>query len=528
MHLQEHLRVFTRSQAANAINNKDNTSNTSKPSRTSKVKFSSQLAVVHVSSPKGNEDFDCDVDAGDAPPNVPDPVTRWMRSSPEPVSEQGSSVGGQSGQSVVHEQPDGSGHSGHCGQVDDDKDHEELDADQKDMDADYEGDLPETEFSKSLTRLPSDQAPPPLPPVPSLMIPPLPPLPPLPPPQDETHDADIPSSLKNEPPSYSSELPDNVSKSPDEILQDKRQQIQKLQAEVEQEQLAQEIPLDPNAELHEEDEPDEYDKEQAERDQEDLNQAKATFQFDYTNPSRVLWDLERWKFEYLTDPVWKKVYWALKEENTQDLAPEVLSKVILKGVFLVKEGRTVVPGRLIQPVLKAYHENKTYGHFGINKMKDLMRRYYFIPDLHEEVKKLIDECHTCQITKADNRAPAGQMHPLPIPVQRWTDISMDFLGHLPKTSRGHNEVWTIIDQATKMAHFIPVKNTMKAAEMERLFIDNIVRIHGTPSTIVSDRDTKIIADIWDQFVKLLNIRKKLTVAGRAQADGQAEVGNRAC
>ena len=64
---------------------------------------------------------------------------------------------------------------------------------------------------------------------------------------------------------------------------------------------------------------------------------------------------------------------------------------------------------------------------------------------------------------------------------------MDFVLRLPRTQRGYDSVWVIIDRLTKLAHFIPVKTTYSVAQYARLYIKNIVSLHEMPISIVSDR-----------------------------------------
>ena len=70
---------------------------------------------------------------------------------------------------------------------------------------------------------------------------------------------------------------------------------------------------------------------------------------------------------------------------------------------------------------------------------------------------------------------------------------MDFIVGLPKTPNGHDYIWVIVDRLTKVAHFIPIRTEYKGSKLAQLYIDNILRLHGVPSRIVSDRGTQFIA-----------------------------------
>jgi hypothetical protein len=98
----------------------------------------------------------------------------------------------------------------------------------------------------------------------------------------------------------------------------------------------------------------------------------------------------------------------------------------------------------------------------------------------------VARCDTCQRTKAEHQKPAGLLQPLPVPEWKWEEIGMDFVTGLPRTQKGNDSIWVIIDRLTKVTHFVPVKTTFGGAALARIYLKEIVRLHGIPRKIVSE------------------------------------------
>jgi hypothetical protein len=96
-------------------------------------------------------------------------------------------------------------------------------------------------------------------------------------------------------------------------------------------------------------------------------------------------------------------------------------------------------------------------------------------------------CNVCQRVKAEHQRPAGLLHPLKIPEWKWKEIDMDFITGLPRTSKGCDSIWVIVDSLTKVAHFILVKTTYKVSQWAEYYMARIVSLHGEPKKIILDR-----------------------------------------
>ena len=95
--------------------------------------------------------------------------------------------------------------------------------------------------------------------------------------------------------------------------------------------------------------------------------------------------------------------------------------------------------------------------------------------------------------KTEHQRPVGLLQHLEVAEWKWEHVTMDFVTHFPRTSRGHDIVWVIVDRLTKLAHFLAVQMTFTLEDFIRLYIREIVWLHGVPVSIISDRDPRFIA-----------------------------------
>jgi transposase InsO family protein len=99
---------------------------------------------------------------------------------------------------------------------------------------------------------------------------------------------------------------------------------------------------------------------------------------------------------------------------------------------------------------------------------------------------------------------------------------MDFIVGLPNTSQRHDSIWVIVDRLTKTAHFLPVHTTYNAKKYAEIYLDQIVRLHGVPKTIISDHGAQFIARFWEQLQHALGTKLIRSSAYHPQTDGQTE------
>ena len=137
------------------------------------------------------------------------------------------------------------------------------------------------------------------------------------------------------------------------------------------------------------------------------------------------------------------------------------------------------------------------------------------------IEHYIKSCDICSRSKPRRHLPYGLLKPLPIPSSPWLSLSMDFIGPLPNSST-YDIILVVVDRLTKMAIFIPTVSTLKAEGLVNLFRDHVIRLHGFPESIVSDRGVLFTSKFWSTFTELTGIKLLLSTAYHQQTNGQSE------
>ncbi|XP_070046842.1 uncharacterized protein [Nicotiana tomentosiformis] len=161
-------------------------------------------------------------------------------------------------------------------------------------------------------------------------------------------------------------------------------------------------------------------------------------------------------------------------------------------------------------------------HPGSTKMYHDIKDVYWWNDMKKNIAEFVAQCTSCQQVKIEHQKPGGLMQTIEIPTWKWEAINMDFITGLPRSNRKFDSIWVIVDRLTKSAHFLLVRSTYTAEDYAKLYIKEIVRLHGVPVSIISDRGAQFTAHFWRSFQRGLGTQVNLSTAFHPQTDGQAE------
>ena len=187
--------------------------------------------------------------------------------------------------------------------------------------------------------------------------------------------------------------------------------------------------------------------------------------------------------------------------------------------------RLCVPdvGKLKKEIIEEAHSSAYAMHPGSTKMYHTLRKHYWCRGMKKDVAEFVYRCLICQQVKAEYQRPTGLLQSLPIPQWKWEKITMDFVVGLPRCQSGYDAIWVIVDRLMKSAHFLPMKNSDSIEKLAELYVKEIVRLHGTLVSIVSDRDPQFTFRFWPSLQRALGTRLHFRTAFHPQMDGQSEI-----
>ncbi|KAH0641960.1 hypothetical protein KY290_033563 [Solanum tuberosum] len=222
------------------------------------------------------------------------------------------------------------------------------------------------------------------------------------------------------------------------------------------------------------------------------------------------------KQKQYTDPILLK----LKENVQQGMtkAFELTQEGVLRCQNIL-----CVPNvnELTKRIMMETHHLRYFVHPGSTKMYHDFKETYWLEDMKKNIAEFVAQCPNCQQVKVEHQKPGSYIQRIELPIWKWDMINMDFVTSLPHSFRKFDSIWVIVDRLTKSTHFFPVKTTYTVKEYVRLYIKEIVHLHGVPISIISDRGAQFTANFWKSFQKSLGTQVNLSTAFHPQTDDLA-------
>ena len=220
-------------------------------------------------------------------------------------------------------------------------------------------------------------------------------------------------------------------------------------------------------------------------------------------------------------PLYQRFVDALSNDPVALAQKEPTAPYTWRNGLLLHDSFIYVPETLRLDVLHMHHDDPLAGHFGIARTLELLSRNYWFPQMSSYVKQYVSTCDLCSRSKPSRHMKHGELLPLPIPSGPWKGITCDYIVDLP-LSNGYDALLVFVDRFTKMMHLIPCNKTADAPLFARMFLDHIIRLHGIPDSLVSDRGSIFTSHFWKSLTKLLGVNGRLSTSFHPQTDGQTE------
>ena len=161
-------------------------------------------------------------------------------------------------------------------------------------------------------------------------------------------------------------------------------------------------------------------------------------------------------------------------------------------------------------------------HLGVQRTLYKVRKHFFWKGMTGHIREFVESCSVYQVAKSDPTLNYGKLQSTNIPEKKWTEVSLDFITDLPLTRGMKDSVRTVIDKATRMVHLIPCKKSITAAETAKLYWGQVVKLHGVPRILYSDRGTQFTSQFWKTLWGLTGTQLRYSTAYHPQTQGVVE------
>ncbi|KAK3572485.1 hypothetical protein QTP86_033914 [Hemibagrus guttatus] len=232
------------------------------------------------------------------------------------------------------------------------------------------------------------------------------------------------------------------------------------------------------------------------------------------------------------------------EESTNDPEPIIPNKLFVSPITWSEEtlpessvstntppgcpqGLQYIPRTRRTPLIHSSHTSLGTGHPGVNETLLLLKQHFWWPNIasdiynSSDVRRYVQACRECAISKSPRHLPSGKLQPLPVPNRPWSHLGVDFITDLP-VSNGCTCVLVVVDRFSKSCRLIPLPWLPTAMDTAELMFNYVFRYYGLPEDIVSDRGSQFTSRVWRSFFKLLGVTISLSSGYHPQTNGQTE------
>ncbi|KAK3528603.1 hypothetical protein QTP70_005000 [Hemibagrus guttatus] len=184
-------------------------------------------------------------------------------------------------------------------------------------------------------------------------------------------------------------------------------------------------------------------------------------------------------------------------------------------------GSQYIPRAQRTSLIHSDHTSLGTGHPGINETLSLLKDRFWWPNMTAEVRRYVQGCEECAMSKDPHHVPSGKLLPLPVPSRPWSHLGVDFITDLP-VSKNYTCIFVVVDRFSKSCCLLPLKGPPTAMEAAELMFNHVFRYFGIPEDIVSDRGPQFISRVWKAFFTRLGVAVSLSSGYHPQTNGQTE------
>ena len=186
--------------------------------------------------------------------------------------------------------------------------------------------------------------------------------------------------------------------------------------------------------------------------------------------------------------------------------------------------RIIVPEKeeIKAQVVQELHSTPYSAHPGIQRTIARVRRSFFWKGMLGDIRQFVENCPVCQTEKSDHTLAKGKLMSTQIPETKWSEISIDFVTDLPPSANGRDSILVTVDKATRMVHLAPCRKNITATGTAQLLWNTVIRYHGIPRAIYSDRGAKFTARSWQELWRLTGTKLGFSSAYHPQTQGVVE------